>query len=80
MALLAVPNSTPLVDRIMTNNALLGALCQGINQEHTLFSQVLELIQEVLRVILYLGSVLSIPLCILFFIALYISYLFLVFR
>lgn len=61
--LVAVPKCTPLINWIMTNNALLSAFGQTIYKVNALLCQVLELIKEIGRVILnfcfFLGLSLS---------------------
>ena len=51
-ALLAVPKSTALVDRIVANHALLRPLSQRLDQKDALLRQVLKLLQEVFEVVL----------------------------
>ena len=51
-ALLAIPNCRPLVDRILTDDAFLGAFCQTFHKEDALLRQVFELIQKVFEQIL----------------------------
>lgn len=51
MALLAIPQRTPLEYGIVAYNALFGAFSQSLHQEGALFREILELIQEVLVVI-----------------------------
>lgn len=56
----AVPDRTALVDRILADHALLLALGQSLHQVDALLRQVLELVQEVLVVVLYLHFVLGV--------------------
>ena len=59
-ALFAVPESGPLVDRVMADDALLAALGERLDEEDALLGQVFKLVQEVAIVILYLGLLLSV--------------------
>lgn len=63
--LITVPKCTPLINGIMTNNALLGALGQTIYKVNALLCQVLELIKEIGRVILNLCLFLGLSLSLL---------------
>jgi hypothetical protein len=56
-ALLAVPQSRPLVDEVLAYNALLGAGSELLYEESALFGQVFELTEEVFEVVLDLGLV-----------------------
>lgn len=55
--LLTVPKRTALVNLVLTNNTFLGALGKFFNEKGTLLSQVVELTQEVLVVVLDLGFI-----------------------
>lgn len=56
-ALLAVPQCRPLVYEVLADNALLGARSELLYEESALFSQVVELTEEVFEVVLDLGLV-----------------------
>jgi hypothetical protein len=51
MALVAVPNGPTLVDGVLANNALLGALREGLHKEGALFCQIGILLEEVLEIV-----------------------------
>lgn len=51
-ALLAVPDSTSLVNRVVTDNALLLPLSERLYQKDALLGKILELAQKVLVVVL----------------------------
>jgi len=58
-ALLAIPQGTALVDRVVADHALLRALRQRLDQENALLRQVLKLVQKVSEVVLNLCLVLG---------------------
>lgn len=60
MTLIAVPESTPLVDWIVTNDALLSPSGELLNKVAALFGQVTKHVDEVLEVVLHGGLVLLI--------------------
>jgi hypothetical protein len=65
VALMTVPNGTPLVDLVLADDALLGSRRKRLHIVNTLFCQILELSQEVLVIVLYLRLVLAVLLTLL---------------